>query len=85
VSARGSWGAAYGLHVVIRGPLGFLEMGYAHLSTVSVADGQRIRRGDVVGHSGQSGNATGPHLHYEERRPPWRYSDHRRPRLNGAD
>jgi murein DD-endopeptidase MepM/ murein hydrolase activator NlpD len=82
VSARGSWGSAYGLHVVIQGPLHIIEMGYAHLSSVSVVDGQLVRRGDVIGHSGNSGNTTGPHLHYEERRPPWRYSDNRRPRAN---
>jgi murein DD-endopeptidase MepM/ murein hydrolase activator NlpD len=84
VSARGLWGPAYGLHVVTLGPLKVIEVGYCHLSSVAVSDGQRVARGQVIGYSGNSGNTTGPHLHYEERRPPWRYSDNRRPRFNRA-
>jgi murein DD-endopeptidase MepM/ murein hydrolase activator NlpD len=82
VSVSGPWGAAYGTHVVVLGPLGIIEVGYCHLQAVNVVQGQRVRSGDLLGWSGNSGNTTGPHLHYEERRPPWRYSDHRRPRFN---
>jgi murein DD-endopeptidase MepM/ murein hydrolase activator NlpD len=38
---------------------------YCHLSAVSVADGQAVSAGQVVGALGQSGLATGPHLHFE--------------------
>jgi murein DD-endopeptidase MepM/ murein hydrolase activator NlpD len=40
---------------------------YAHLSSIAVAVGQKIRIGDVVGNVGATGRATGPHLHYETR------------------
>jgi murein DD-endopeptidase MepM/ murein hydrolase activator NlpD len=37
---------------------------YYHLSAVTVAAGQAVRRGDVIGRAGMSGNATAPHLHF---------------------
>jgi len=40
---------------------------YGHLSSFAVMNGQEIHRGDIVGHVGQSGRSTGPHLHYEVR------------------
>lgn len=40
---------------------------YGHLQSVSVQPGQRITRGDVVGQVGNTGRATGYHLHYEVR------------------
>lgn len=41
---------------------------YAHLDSVVVSKGQRVRRGDIIGRSGDSGNATGAHLHFEVRK-----------------
>lgn len=38
---------------------------YAHLSAIQVRQGQRLRGGELVGLSGQSGDATAPHLHFE--------------------
>ena len=40
---------------------------YAHLqgASITVKEGQRVRRGDVLGRVGNSGNATGPHLHFQ--------------------
>lgn len=38
---------------------------YGHLSKVSVRPGQRVERGAVLGHTGNTGRSTGPHLHYE--------------------
>lgn len=38
---------------------------YGHLSRFGVYPGQRIRRGDVIGHVGSTGRSTSPHLHYE--------------------
>lgn len=41
-----------------------IETLYGHLSKVLVKEGQRVKRGEVVGLVGSSGLATGPHLHY---------------------
>jgi len=41
---------------------------YAHLSEIRVRTGERVGGGDVVGLSGQSGEASAPHLHFEIRR-----------------
>lgn len=41
-----------------------IETLYGHLAKALVKDGQRVKRGDVVGLVGSSGLATGPHLHY---------------------
>lgn len=38
---------------------------YAHLSEISVREGQEVTKATVIGRTGQSGNATGPHLHFE--------------------
>lgn len=48
--------------VVIDHGQGLLSM-YLHLSEFAVKEGQSVKRGDVVGLSGGTGRATGPHLH----------------------
>ena len=40
---------------------------YAHLSEILVVEGQAVTNDEILGLSGQSGNATGPHLHFEIR------------------
>ncbi len=69
--------AGYGQLVVI--DHGFsLSTWYGHLSGFKVQVGQQVNRGDVIGFVGNSGRATGPHVHYEIRSNgapvnPWRY------------
>jgi len=41
--------------------------GYYHLSEINVQEGQQVKKGDVVGKVGDTGLATGPHLHWEIR------------------
>ncbi len=40
---------------------------YAHLSSLDVKEGDQVRRGDVLGKTGNSGKSIAPHLHYEVR------------------
>ena len=48
---------------------GFCESGattlYGHFSQITVAQGDRVEQGDVLGLGGATGNATGKHLHFE--------------------
>jgi murein DD-endopeptidase MepM/ murein hydrolase activator NlpD len=53
----------FGLAIYIVHGNGILSA-YGHLSQVFVSKGQRVRRGQVIGISGRSGSATGPHLHF---------------------
>lgn len=54
----------YGNCVIVQHPNEFQTL-YAHLSKISVKEGQMISLGDVVGELGSTGRSTGPHLHYE--------------------
>ncbi len=54
----------YGRMVLIRHRDGSLTR-YAHLKKIYVKAGQKVLAGTVIGLVGQSGKATGPHLHYE--------------------
>ncbi|MBK9418193.1 MAG: M23 family metallopeptidase [Flavobacteriales bacterium] len=57
----------YGTHVVVDHGFEY-ETLYAHLSELKVRNGQRVKRGDVIGLVGNTGLSAGPHLHYEVRK-----------------
>ena len=62
----GSTGAGYGREVILAHGHD-IETIYGHLSAIAVVPGQHVIRGQVIGYVGQTGRATGPHLHYEVR------------------
>jgi murein DD-endopeptidase MepM/ murein hydrolase activator NlpD len=58
--------AGYGREIMLDHGHDVLTL-YGHLSAIAVVVGQHVIRGQVIGYVGQSGRATGPHLHYEVR------------------
>ncbi|MFG2639742.1 transglycosylase family protein [Streptomyces sp. NPDC048370] len=68
------WGGAYGYEVVIRHDDGRYSQ-YAHLSALTVREGQRVNGGQRIARSGSTGNSSGPHLHFEVRTGPGYGSD----------
>jgi hypothetical protein len=59
--------AKSGLYVRITSPDGKVVSSLAHLSVAHVTNGQQVQPGEVVAFSGQSGHATGPHVHWRLR------------------
>ena len=63
--AAGGVMAAYGNYVALAHPDGTYSL-YAHLQqTELVAAGDQVAQGDVIAYSGRSGNASGPHCHFQ--------------------
>lgn len=58
------WNGGYGYSVLIRHPDG-RQTRYAHLSKITVSAGEYVSQGERIGLSGNTGNSTGPHLHFE--------------------
>lgn len=54
----------YGNCVVIDHGYGYKTL-YAHMSRFNVREGQKVKRGEVIGYVGNTGKSTAPHLHYE--------------------
>ena len=58
------WSGGSGNLIVLEHGYGFSTF-YAHNRINNVKVGQKIRRGDIIGRVGSTGNSTGPHVHYE--------------------
>jgi murein DD-endopeptidase MepM/ murein hydrolase activator NlpD len=67
VVVSAGWDGGYGNMIEIQHPNGYSTR-YAHLSRIVTRRGRLVQQGDLIGYSGMSGLATGPHLHYEVRR-----------------
>ncbi|RVD35030.1 M23 family metallopeptidase, partial [Mesorhizobium sp. M8A.F.Ca.ET.023.02.2.1] len=66
VIEKAGWAGGYGKQIIIRHANGY-ETSYNHQSAFAkgIAEGVRVRQGQVIGYLGQTGLSTGPHLHYE--------------------
>lgn len=54
----------YGNQIVVNHGFGY-KTRYAHMRSIGVVEGMKVKRGECIGTSGNSGRSTGPHLHYE--------------------
>ena len=61
---RAYYVGGFGNHIKIDHGLGYTTL-FAHLSKLNVKHGQKVKRGDIIGLSGNTGRSTAPHLHYE--------------------
>jgi len=60
-----NWGKSYGIQAVQKVAGGWVI--YAHLSKLDVKPGDVVKAGQRIGASGNTGNSSGPHLHFEMR------------------
>ncbi|WP_406400474.1 M23 family metallopeptidase [Streptomyces sp. NBC_00879] len=65
----GGDGSAYGNAIVIKHANGTYSQ-YAHLSKINVFVGKHVKTGQAIARSGNTGNSSGPHLHFEIRTTP---------------
>lgn len=66
IEQRRAGNTGYGNVIKVRHGFGFMTV-YAHLNKFNVTQGQFVKKGQVIGWSGNTGMSTGPHLHYEVR------------------
>ncbi len=58
------WVDGYGNYIILDHENGF-QTGYAHCNELLVTDGERVSQGQKIAYVGNTGNSTGPHLHFE--------------------
>jgi murein DD-endopeptidase MepM/ murein hydrolase activator NlpD len=66
ISRMGGWNGGYGNYIVISHPNGTQTL-YAHTSKDLVSTGEEVTQGQEIGLVGATGEATGPHVHFEIR------------------
>ncbi len=66
IVATAGWAGGYGNMIRVQHKYGF-ETVYGHCKAVAVRPQQHVRKGQIIGYVGQTGNATGNHCHYEIR------------------
>lgn len=66
IAKNSGWNGGYGQYVVIKHSNNTQTL-YAHMSNVSVSVGQYVKKGQIIGSSGNTGKSTGPHIHFEVR------------------
>lgn len=64
--SNSAWNGGYGNYVVVSHPNGTQTL-YAHMSKVLTSPGASVSQGETIGLVGMTGEATGPHLHFEVR------------------
>ena len=64
VVKRAYYIGGFGNHIKLDHTSGYSTT-FAHLSKIFVRHGQKVKRGDVIGETGNTGRSTAPHLHYE--------------------
>lgn len=64
VILKSGWQRGYGETIEIDHGYGYKTV-YAHLNKRIARTGVKVKRGDIIGHVGNTGKSTGPHLHYE--------------------
>jgi murein DD-endopeptidase MepM/ murein hydrolase activator NlpD len=64
IKTAGHSDGGYGNYVVINHGYGY-ETLYGHMVRVKARQGQRVKRGEIIGYVGNTGKSTGPHCHYE--------------------
>ncbi|MCZ9338579.1 M23 family metallopeptidase, partial [Streptomyces sp. TRM76130] len=65
-TVRTQYNTAYGNMMIVTAKDG-TETWYCHLSSYQVPSGTTVKAGDPIAYSGNTGNSTGPHLHFEVR------------------
>lgn len=66
VISMSGWNGGYGKMIAINHENGYVTY-YAHCSRLLYNAGKRVAKGDVIAYVGNTGNSTGPHLHFEVR------------------